>query len=140
MTTETPNYTYLVDLASLRWCDSTGLTMMFGQHQLFEQFCQVLLDYSMHPYQGYNYTILTQWVDDTLADYGLPDINDMVHTPVNHRLVQTLQAGICDMFNQFISQNHSYVAGWLLPLIILTKDQIVVYQLGMSSMARVVCI
>lgn len=137
---EYPKVTYLVDLEGFLWNDPANICGMFGKHAVFEQFCQVLMDYSISPMSGYNYALLNNWVDEVLSDGGAWDVDGLVCRPGNSQMIQHVQYAMTNLFNQFLISNQAYIASVLLPMIINAKDHVLVYNVGMGTVARVECV
>lgn len=137
---EYPKVSYIVDLAGLSWNDPANICGLFGQHAVFEQFCQVLLDYTITPMSGYNYTLLNNWVKEVLTDSGGWDADGLVCRPNNPGMIQHAQYAMTNLFNQFLINNQAYVRSVLLPMILNVKDHVLVYNMGQGSVARVECV
>lgn len=141
---EYPKVSYIVDLECFLWNDPFNVCGLFSKHAIFEQFCQVLMEYASAPMAGYNYAMLTNWVKELLSDGTRWDINEKVIPTASHSsntaIIHHTQYAVINLFNQFLINNQAYVGSVLLPMIINAKDYVLVYNIGMGSIARVECV
>lgn len=137
---EYPKVSYIVDLEGFLWHDPANICGMFSKHAVFEQFCQVLMDYTISPMSGYNYALLNSWVKEVLSDGGGWDVDGLIYKPGNAGMIQHAQYAMTNLFNQFLISNQTYIGNVLLPMIINAKDHVLVYNVGVGSVARVECV
>lgn len=107
---------FIVDLHSLLWTDHNGVLGMVHLHDVFEQFCVVLMD--TIPGSVYNTSSLYDWAYELFSPNEGVDGLELLAPSVGYSLVA--------VFNEFIVRNANYIRNFLYPLLRTVKQYILV--------------